>query len=74
MEHRILKNGIGFYYHVPSWARKAGCPINSEALGMDYGKAVARAAELNDQLDAWREEWRMNLDMVWRQNLSKSSS
>jgi hypothetical protein len=29
--------------NVPTWARKAGCPMNNEALGPDYDAAVARA-------------------------------
>ena len=39
-----LKSGQrGFYFNVPMWARKAGCPVRNEPLGTDYEAAVQRA-------------------------------
>ncbi len=51
-----LKNGQGAYY----WnARKSdianGFSLHREALGIDYGAAIARADQLNAHLDAWRD-------------------
>jgi hypothetical protein len=50
-----LAGGWGYYFNVPSWARKAGCPIGNEALGRDYEAAVRRAE--NVLLPAFRS-WR----------------
>jgi hypothetical protein len=58
MEIRTLKRGEAYYFCIPHWARKAGCPVKNEPLGRDYFKAVGRAGELNIRLDVWREAWR----------------
>lgn len=55
----VLRKRIGeriaYYFNVPSWARKAGCRVQNEALGEDYHAAVARAETiLLPAFDAWR--------------------
>lgn len=50
-----LSEGWGYYFNVPTWARKAGCPIENEALGKDYDAAVRRVE--NVLLPAFRS-WR----------------
>ena len=35
-----LKSGWGFFFYVPTWARKAGCPMINEPLGTDHAAAV----------------------------------
>lgn len=50
-----LANGWGYYFNVPTWARKAGCPINNEPLGNDYDAAVRRVETI--LLPAFRS-WR----------------
>jgi hypothetical protein len=50
-----LKSGLGYFFNVPTWARKAGCPMSNEPLGTDYAKAVERAETvLLPALDSWR--------------------
>ena len=50
-----LKSGWGYFFNVPIWARKAGCPVKNEALGTDYEVAVARAETvLLPAFDDWR--------------------
>ena len=50
-----LKNGWGYFFNVPTWARKAGCPMNNEPLGTDHAAAVERAEKvLLPAFDAWR--------------------
>ena len=40
---------------MPTWARKAGCPVKNEALGTDYDAAVERAENvLLPAFDSWR--------------------
>lgn len=46
---------VGYYWEAPQLYRKAGFTLTSEALGTDYPTAVARARELNQHLDAWRD-------------------
>jgi hypothetical protein len=46
---------IGFFFNIPTWARQAGCPVNSEALGTDFEAAVHRVHDvLLPAFDAWR--------------------
>jgi hypothetical protein len=50
-----LKSGWAYFFNVPVWARKAGCPISNEPLGTDYAKAVERAETvLLPAFDSWR--------------------
>jgi hypothetical protein len=54
-ERKPIKSGWAYFFHVPSWARLAGCQIASERLGSDYKAAVARAETiLLPAFDAWR--------------------
>ena len=55
MVQKILRGGAIAYYWAP-WTDdiKAGFTIGREALGQDYALAIARAAQLNQHLDAWR--------------------
>jgi hypothetical protein len=57
MVARRLKSGMaGYYWDTPSWAKKQGCAIKSEALGTDYAEAKKRCDDLlNMQFDAWRK-------------------
>ena len=57
MVTRRLKSGATAYYWViPSWAKRNGCTLKIEALGIDYADAKKRCDELlNPQLDAWRK-------------------
>jgi hypothetical protein len=50
------KNGAwGYFFNVPSWARKAGCPVHNEPLGTDHAAAVERAETvLLPAFDSWR--------------------
>jgi hypothetical protein len=36
MEAKPSKGVVRYYWNAPSWARKRGCPVKSEALGADY--------------------------------------
>jgi hypothetical protein len=55
VERKPLRIGWGYFFNVPTWARKAGCPIKNEALGGDYEIAVARAETvLLPAFDSWR--------------------
>jgi len=53
-----LKGGTwGYFFSLPGWARKAGCPIRHESLGTDYEAAVHRAETvLLPAFDAWRSD------------------
>jgi hypothetical protein len=55
VQRKLLKSGWAYFFNVPSWARKAGCPIKNEALGADYETAVRRAETvLLPAFDSWR--------------------
>ena len=50
-----LKGGWGYFFNVPVWARKAGCPVRDEPLGCDYETVVHRAETvLLPAFDSWR--------------------
>ena len=54
-DHRRRAARPAYYWKLPSWAKRAGCPMRSEALGNDYGEAKRRCDDiLNPLLDAWR--------------------
>jgi hypothetical protein len=49
-----LKDVWGYFFNVPTWARKAGCPVKNEPLGKDYDAAVRRAETvLLPAFDSW---------------------
>jgi hypothetical protein len=53
---RLAGGGTAFYWQSPTWARRTGCPVRSEALGIDYAEAKRRCDEiLNPQFRAWRQ-------------------
>jgi hypothetical protein len=56
VERKPLKSGgWAYFFHVPSWARKAGCTVQSGPLGTDYEAAVSRAESVFlPAFDAWR--------------------
>ena len=33
VQRKPLKSGWAYFFNVPTWARKAGCPVKNEALG-----------------------------------------
>jgi hypothetical protein len=50
-----IKDGWGYFFNVPTWARKKGCTISNEPLGTDYDLAVQRAEKiLLPAFDSWR--------------------
>ena len=52
---RLAMGRVAYYWAPPTWARKRGCKMQSEALGEDYGSATRRCDELlNPQFEAWR--------------------
>ncbi len=51
---RLKSGSIAYYWDMPSWAKKKGCTLPTQALGNDYGPAKQRCDEiLNPQFDAW---------------------
>jgi hypothetical protein len=50
-----VAGGVRYYWNAPTWARKRGYPMPSEALGTDYASAKARCDDfLNLAFDSWR--------------------
>ena len=55
VQRKPLKSGWGYFFNTPTWARKAGCPVKNEPLGVDHDIAVARAENvLLPAFDSWR--------------------
>jgi hypothetical protein len=55
MLEKTTASGVRYYWNAPTWARKRGYPITSEALGSDYAAAKARCdGFLNPAFDSWR--------------------
>jgi predicted GIY-YIG superfamily endonuclease len=49
-----FRKGARYFFSVPARMAKAGCPIKSQSLGLDYEAAVARAESvLLPALDRW---------------------
>jgi hypothetical protein len=52
---RLKSGAVAYYWDAPTWAKRNGCPVASEALGTDYAVAKQRCDDiLNPQFDAWR--------------------
>jgi hypothetical protein len=50
----LKKGGWGYFFDIPTWARKAKCPVQNEALGTDYETAIRRAEDvLLPSFDSW---------------------
>ena len=48
------RSGWNYYWNLPAWARKSGCPVGNETLGTDYEAAVKRAETiLLPTFDSW---------------------
>ena len=55
VQRKPLKNGWGYFFNIPTWARRAGCPMKNEPLGTDHDAAVERAEKvLLPTFDSWR--------------------
>ena len=55
LRKRLKGGSLGYFFNVPNWARKMGCPMTNEALGTDYDRAVLRAEKiLLPAFDSWR--------------------
>jgi hypothetical protein len=54
MVEKRTRAGMAYYWRPPGRDVAKGCPVHAEALGADYGGAVARATFLNEHLDQWR--------------------
>ena len=55
VQRKPLKNGWGYFFNVPSWARRTGCLVKNEALGTEYAAAIRRAETvLLPAFDSWR--------------------
>jgi hypothetical protein len=53
--HKPLKGGWGYFFNIPTWARRKGCTIQNEPLGKDYDIAVRRVEKvLLPAFDSWR--------------------
>ena len=54
-DHRRRNGECGYYWKLPSWAKRAGCPLRTEALGRRLRRGEAPCDDiLNPLLDAWR--------------------
>jgi len=56
VERKPLRDGgWGYFFHVPSWAKRAGCKVQNAPLGNDYSQAVERAEKVFlPAFDEWR--------------------
>jgi hypothetical protein len=46
----------GFYWTVPTYYKKQGCPFENVPLGFELGAAFAQAKAWNDRFDEWRSD------------------
>ena len=58
---RLASGSVAFYFNIPPYFRKLGCPVPNEPLGIDYEVACGkngeggRAAALNARFDEWNQ-------------------
>lgn len=52
---RLSNKQLAYFFEIPTWAKKAGCTVESKALGTDLALAVEEAeGVLLKQFDSWR--------------------
>ena len=65
MQVKKLAGGrVAYYWNLPTWAVRAGCPIPRIALGGSYGPAKKLAEEQNALFKIWQLDRRLNLDQI----------
>jgi len=52
---RLKDGSVAYYWAIPTWAKRQGCPLPPSALGEDRHAAFIAAEQLNLALDRWRE-------------------
>jgi hypothetical protein len=65
VRRKPLRSGVwSYFFDLPTWAREAECPVQSEPLGTDYAKAVERAETmLLPAFDSWRDGGKSSEEM-----------
>ena len=63
MEAKPSKGVVRYYWNAPSWARKRGCPIKSEALGADYASQGAMRYVPEPAVRQLAYRWRDDLNV-----------
>ena len=55
LSKRLTGGRTGYYWSPHKRDLLAGCTLQREKLGFDFGPAIAKAELLNKHLDAWRQ-------------------
>ena len=55
---RLKDGSIAYYWAIPTWAKRQGCPLRPRALGQDRHAAFIAAEHLNLAFDRWRQRRR----------------
>jgi len=54
-EKRLKDGSIAYYWAIPTWAKRQGCPMPPCALGRDRHAAFVAAERLNVAFERWRK-------------------
>jgi len=52
---RLKDGSVAYYWAIPTWAKRQGCPLPPRALGQDRHAAFIAAEHLNLAFDRWRK-------------------
>lgn len=54
-QKRLKDGSTAYYWAIPTWAKRQGCPLAPHALGRERQAAYLAALQLNLAFDRWRE-------------------
>ncbi len=60
---RLKDGSVAYYWAIPTWAKRQGCPLPPRALGQDRHAAFIAAEHLNLTFDRWRKRRKLQESM-----------
>jgi hypothetical protein len=58
---RLKDGSVAYYWAIPTWAKRQGCPLPPRALGQDRHAAFIAAEHLNLAFDRWRDRRKLQM-------------
>lgn len=70
----LASGAIGYYWSIPTWAKRDGCTLKPTALGSDRVDAFIAAEAQNHAFDRWRNDKKCKLHCAIPTRKSKKSN
>jgi len=70
---RLKDGSVAYYWAIPTWAKRQGCPLPPRALGQDWQDAFIAAEQLNLDFDRWRKRRKLQVSTPIPTRVARSS-